>query len=78
MEGANNIKQANDFKLLELRCAKDLERLKQSFRHGLKAPIFHYEKRQMNIIHVNNDLTDNDLEVNIRRKEQNNNNNKSY
>jgi len=64
MEGLNNAKQANDFKNLEQRCARDLERLKQAFQHDLKAPLFHYEKRQMNIIHVNNDLADNDLEVN--------------
>jgi hypothetical protein len=63
MEGLNNKKQANDFKMLEQRSAQDLERLKQNARHGSKAPIFHYEKRQMNIIQVNNDLTDNDLEV---------------
>jgi hypothetical protein len=63
MEGTYNMKQANEYKLLEQRCARDLEKLKQCFQHGLKAPIFHYEKRQMNIIHVNNDLTDNELEV---------------
>jgi hypothetical protein len=63
MEGANNIKQANEFKILEQRCAHELERLRQCFQHGLKVPLFHYEKRQMNIIQVNNDLADNDLEV---------------
>ncbi|CAF3656264.1 unnamed protein product [Adineta steineri] len=67
MEGPNNAKQANDFKILEQRCAHDLERLRQCFQHGLKAPLFHYEKRHMNIILVNNDLTDNDLEVNVLR-----------
>jgi hypothetical protein len=64
MEGLNSAKQANDFKNLEQRCGRDLERLKQAFQHDLKAPLFHYEKRQMNIIQVNNDLADNDLEVN--------------
>ncbi len=63
MEGLNNKKQANEFKILEQRSAQDLERLKQNARNGSKTPIFHYEKRQMNIIQVNNDLADNDLEV---------------
>ncbi|CAF5138376.1 unnamed protein product, partial [Rotaria socialis] len=54
MEGANNSKQANEFKTLEQRCAHDLERLRKCFQHGSKAPLFHYEKRQMNIIQVNN------------------------
>jgi len=63
MEGPNNIKQANEFKILEQRCARDLDRLKQCFQQGLKAPVFHYEKRQMNIIQVNNDLTDDEVEV---------------
>ncbi|CAF2397763.1 unnamed protein product [Rotaria sp. Silwood2] len=67
MEGSNNIKQANEFKILELRCAHDLEQLRKCFQQGLKSPVFHYEKRQMNIIQVNNDLTDQDLEVNVLR-----------
>ena len=64
MEGSNNMKLANEFKILEQRCAQDLEKLRQCFKHGAKVPAFHYEKRQMNIIQVNNDLTDNDFEVN--------------
>lgn len=63
MEGSNSSIQAKEFKTLELRCARDLERLKQCFQNGSKPPIFHYEKRQMNIIQVNNDLTDDDFEV---------------
>ncbi len=64
MDGLNNKKQANEFKILEQRCAHDLERLRQCSQRGLKVPLFHYEKRQMNIIQVNDDLTDNELEVN--------------
>jgi coiled-coil and C2 domain-containing protein 1 len=67
MEGSNSSIQAKEFKALELRCARDLERLKQCFQNGSKPPIFHYEKRQMNIIQVNNDLTDDDFEVNVLR-----------
>lgn len=63
MEGANNVKYAQQYGLLGQRCQRDLDRLKQSFHQGLKPPIFHYERRQMNIIQVNNDLTDNDFEV---------------
>ncbi|UJR27493.1 hypothetical protein I4U23_008777 [Adineta vaga] len=62
MEGIINVQQANEFKILEQRCAHDLERLRQCFQHDLKAPLFHYEKRQMHIVQVNNDLTDNDFE----------------
>jgi hypothetical protein len=65
MEGSNSLIQAKEFKALEQRCAHDLERLKQCLQHGSKPPLFHYEKRQMNIIHVNNDLTDNDFEVKL-------------
>jgi hypothetical protein len=64
MEGTNNMKHANEFKILEQHCARDLESLRKCFQHGAKVPTFHYEKRQMNIIQVNNDLTDNDFEVN--------------
>ncbi|CAF0805008.1 unnamed protein product [Adineta ricciae] len=67
MEGLTNVQHANEFKLLEQRCTHDLERLRQCFQHGLKAPIFHYEKRQMHIVQVNNDLTDSDFEVNVLR-----------
>jgi hypothetical protein len=63
MEGSTNVKFANEFKSLEQRCAHDLGQLRECFQHGSKAPVFHYEKRQMNIIQVNNDLADNDLEV---------------
>jgi len=63
MGGETNMKLSKDFKSLELRCSHDLERLKQSNRNGFKPPVFHYEKRQMNIIQVNNDLADNDCEV---------------
>lgn len=67
MAGETNKKLARDFKILEQRSAHDLERLKLSFQHGLKPPAFHYEKRQMNIVQVNNDLTDSDCEVRKRR-----------
>ena len=63
MEGAANVKHAAEFKTLEQRCAHDLEKLRTGFQHGSKAPAFHYEKRSMHLIHVNNDLTENDLEV---------------
>jgi hypothetical protein len=65
MEGTNSIKQANEYKNLEQRCAHDLEKLRQCFQHGLKLPLFHYERRQMTIVQVNNDLGENDLEVKI-------------
>lgn len=67
MEGADNLKYANEFKHLEQRCAHDLERLKKSFQNGSKAPTFHYEKRQLNIIQINNDLSDYELEVRLIR-----------
>jgi coiled-coil and C2 domain-containing protein 1 len=67
MEGPTNLKQANEYKILEQRCSNDLEKLRQCFQHGLKPPLFHYERRQMNIIQVNHDLGENDLEVTILR-----------
>ncbi|CAF0973323.1 unnamed protein product [Rotaria sp. Silwood1] len=67
MEGINNVKYTNEYKVLEQRCANDLEKLRQCFQHGLKPPLFHYERRQMTIVQVNSDLGDNDLEVNILR-----------
>jgi hypothetical protein len=63
MEGATNLEAANRFKILEQRCARDLQQLKNNFQQGSKVPIFHYEKRQMNIIQVNTDLSDSELEV---------------
>ncbi|CAF1370093.1 unnamed protein product [Adineta steineri] len=67
MDGANSIRQANEYKQLEQRCAHDLEKLRKCFQHGLKPPLFHYERRQMNIVQTNNDLGDNDLEVIVLR-----------
>ena len=62
----NNIKHTNEYKVLEQHCAHDLEKLRQCFQQGLEAPLFHYERRQMNVIQINNDLGDNDLEVSYR------------
>ncbi|UJR21607.1 hypothetical protein I4U23_024689 [Adineta vaga] len=67
MEEANSLKHAKEYRNLEQRCAQDLEKLRQCFQHGLKPPLFHYERRQMNIIQSNNDLGENDIEVNIIR-----------
>lgn len=67
MEGATNAKYANDFKLLEQRSSHDLEQLKQSYQKGFKTPVFHYEKRQLNLIQSNHDLMENELEVTIIR-----------
>ena len=63
MEGSDSIKHANEYKILEQRCASDLEKLRLCFQHGAKPPLFHYERRQMNIVQVNHDLGENDLEV---------------
>jgi hypothetical protein len=65
MEGTNNIQHAKEYQILEHRCSEDLEKLRKHFQHGLKPPLFHYERKQMNIIQVNHDLGENDLEVNI-------------
>lgn len=67
MEGAINAKYANDFKVLEQRAIHDLEQLKQSQQKRSKVPVFHYEKRQLNLIQSNNDLTENELEVRKHR-----------
>jgi coiled-coil and C2 domain-containing protein 1 len=65
IEEGNHLKNANEYKILEQRCSNDLEKLRQCFQHGLKPPLFHYERKQMTIVQVNNDLGENDLEVNI-------------
>ncbi|CAF3410052.1 unnamed protein product [Rotaria socialis] len=67
MEGANSLKHSSEYKILEQRCAGDLDKLRHCFQHGIKPPLFHYERRQMNVIQANNDLGDNDLEVTILR-----------
>jgi coiled-coil and C2 domain-containing protein 1 len=67
MDEPNSQKHANEYKILEQRCSHDLEKLRQCFQHGLKPPLFHYERKQMTIIQTNHDLGDNDLEVTILR-----------
>ena len=63
MDGIDNSHRAQEYKKLEQRCALDLEKLRQSFQNGCKPPLFHYERRQMNVIQVNQDLGENDIEV---------------
>ncbi|CAF1094841.1 unnamed protein product [Didymodactylos carnosus] len=63
----DNHEQSIEYKQLEQRCQQDLERLRKCFQHGLKAPLFHYERRQMNIVQINTDLGENDLEVTVIR-----------
>jgi paraquat-inducible protein B len=63
MEGINHGQLAQQYKSLEQQSAQDLEKLRQGFQRGSKTPVFHYETRSLITIHVNNDLTDNDLEV---------------
>ena len=67
MEGNDCNRQANEYRKLEERCARDLEKLRKCFQHGLKPPLFHYERKQMTIVQVNDDLGENDLEVAIIR-----------
>jgi len=67
MEGVNTSKQINEYKTLEQRCSRDLEKLRSCFQHGAKPPLFHYERKQMTIVQTNNDLGENDLEVTIIR-----------
>ena len=66
MDGNAAAKSANEHKALEQRCAHDLEKIRQCFQHGLKPPLFHYERRQLNVIQTNHDLGENDLEVSER------------
>lgn len=63
MEGSDSIKHANEYKILEQHCSHDLEKIRKCFQHGAKPPLFHYERRQMNVVQVNHDLGENDLEV---------------
>lgn len=55
------------FQKLEEGCRKDLDALKNAFRHGDPVPKFHYENRTFSLVQCNTDLGDNDLELTVIR-----------
>lgn len=67
IEQESSNRKAHEYKVLEERCAHDLEKLRTCFQLGLKPPLFHYERRQMTIIQSNDALGENDLEVTVMR-----------
>ena len=58
MGGSENVQLAAEYKILEKRCSQDLEKLKQSARSGTTMPEFHYEKREMKVIDLNDEIPD--------------------
>ncbi|XP_070195173.1 coiled-coil and C2 domain-containing protein 1-like isoform X1 [Littorina saxatilis] len=48
-------------------CAKDLESLKSSRRHGDPLPKFHYETRSFSIVQSNTELGENEMELTVVR-----------
>ncbi|XP_063404571.1 coiled-coil and C2 domain-containing protein 1-like isoform X2 [Mytilus trossulus] len=55
------------FEKMEKGCRKDLESLKNAFRHNDPVPKFHYENRTFSLVKCNTDLGENDLELTIVR-----------
>ncbi|XP_060077297.1 coiled-coil and C2 domain-containing protein 1-like isoform X2 [Ylistrum balloti] len=55
------------FQKMEQGCRKDLEALKNAFRHHDPVPKFHYENRTFSLVQCNTDLGDNDLEMTLVR-----------
>lgn len=55
------------FEKMEKGCRKDLESLKNAFRHNDPVPKFHYENRTFSLVKCNTDLGENDLEITIVR-----------
>lgn len=55
------------FEKMEKGCRKDLESLKNAFRHNDPVPKFHYENRTFSLVKCNTDLGENDLELTVVR-----------
>ncbi|XP_050400468.1 coiled-coil and C2 domain-containing protein 1-like isoform X2 [Patella vulgata] len=62
-----DVPAASKFQKLEQNCRKDLDALKNAFRHGDPVPRFHYETKSFSMVQSNSDLGDNDLELVIVR-----------
>lgn len=62
-----DVLNAAKFQKMEQGCRKDLEALKNAFRHHDPVPKFHYENRTFSLVQCNTDLGDNDLEMTLVR-----------
>ncbi|OWF41938.1 Coiled-coil and C2 domain-containing protein 1-like [Mizuhopecten yessoensis] len=62
-----DVLNAAKFQKMEQGCRKDLEALKNAFRHHDPVPKFHYENRTFSLVQCNTDLGDNDLELTLVR-----------
>lgn len=62
-----DVLSASRFQKLEQSCTKDLDSLKNAYKHGDPVPRFHYETKTFSMVQCNSELGDNDLELSIVR-----------
>ncbi|XP_048761328.1 coiled-coil and C2 domain-containing protein 1-like isoform X2 [Ostrea edulis] len=62
-----DVVSAAKFDKMENGCRKDLDALKNAFKHSDPVPKFHYENKTFSLVQCNTDLGDNDLEFTIIR-----------
>ncbi|XP_078317784.1 coiled-coil and C2 domain-containing protein 1-like isoform X2 [Crassostrea virginica] len=62
-----DVVSAAKFEKMENGCRKDLDALKNAFKHNDPVPKFHYENKTFSLVQCNTDLGENDLEVMVIR-----------
>ncbi|XP_064604188.1 coiled-coil and C2 domain-containing protein 1-like isoform X2 [Liolophura sinensis] len=62
-----DVASAAKFQKMEQNCRKDLDSLKNAFRHGDPVPKFHYETKSFSMVRSNTDLGENDCEIRVVR-----------
>ncbi|XP_061182028.1 coiled-coil and C2 domain-containing protein 1-like [Saccostrea echinata] len=62
-----DVVSAAKFEKMENGCRKDLDALKNAFKHNDPVPKFHYENKTFSLVQCNTDLGDNDLEITVVR-----------
>lgn len=62
-----DVVSAARFEKMENGCRKDLDALKNAFKHNDPVPKFHYENKTFSLVQCNTDLGENDLEVEVIR-----------
>ncbi|CAH1773801.1 unnamed protein product [Owenia fusiformis] len=62
-----DVSTATKFDKMSENCRKDLDALKNAYKHGDPVPRFHYETRQFSLVQSCTDLGDNEVELTIIR-----------
>ncbi|KAK3090097.1 hypothetical protein FSP39_009170 [Pinctada imbricata] len=62
-----DVMSAAKFEKMEQGCRKELDALKNAFKHNDPVPKFHYENRTFSMVQCNTDLGENDLEITVVR-----------